>query len=101
MKNIIPTDESLKRQITDSISEHLTDSDLERPIDWPFHLNFRFLILLYIFNFECRYEKNCLFQKDLKIFLNANLALVNIKLKLSASIKMRMCSLRPIEPQVN
>ena len=29
MKNIFFTDESVKRQITDSISENLTDSDLE------------------------------------------------------------------------
>ena len=29
-KNIVFTDESVKRQITDSISENLTDSDLER-----------------------------------------------------------------------
>ena len=29
MKNISFTDESVKRQITDSISENLTDSDLE------------------------------------------------------------------------
>ena len=29
MKNIVPADESVKRQITDSISENLTDSDLE------------------------------------------------------------------------
>ena len=29
MKNIVSTDESVKRQITDSNSEHLTDSDLE------------------------------------------------------------------------
>ena len=30
MKNIIFTDESVKGQITDSISENLTDSELER-----------------------------------------------------------------------
>ena len=29
MNNIFSTDESVKRQITDSISEHLIDSDLE------------------------------------------------------------------------
>ena len=29
VKNIVFTDESVKRQITDSISENLTDSDLE------------------------------------------------------------------------
>ena len=29
MKNIVSTDDSVKRQITDSISENLTDSDLE------------------------------------------------------------------------
>ena len=29
MKNIFLTDESVKRQLTDSISENLTDSDLE------------------------------------------------------------------------
>ena len=29
MKNILFTDESVKRQITDSIRENLTDSDLE------------------------------------------------------------------------
>ena len=29
MKNIFFTDESVKRQISDSISENLTDSDLE------------------------------------------------------------------------
>ena len=29
MKNIFSTDESVKRQITDSISGNLTDSDLE------------------------------------------------------------------------
>ena len=29
MKNIVSTDDSAKRQITDSISENLTDSDLE------------------------------------------------------------------------
>ena len=29
MKNIFSTDDSVKRQITDSISENLTDSDLE------------------------------------------------------------------------
>ena len=29
MKNIVSTDDSLKRHITDSISENLTESDLE------------------------------------------------------------------------
>ena len=29
MENIVSTDDSVKRQITDSISENLTDSDLE------------------------------------------------------------------------
>ena len=29
MKTIVSTDDSVKRQITDSISENLTDSDLE------------------------------------------------------------------------
>ena len=29
MKNIVSTDDSVKRQITDSVSENLTDSDLE------------------------------------------------------------------------
>ena len=29
MKNIVSTDDSVKSQITDSISENLTDSDLE------------------------------------------------------------------------
>ena len=29
MENIVSIDESVKRQITDSISENLTDSDLE------------------------------------------------------------------------
>ena len=29
MKNIVSTDDSVKRQITDSISKNLTDSDLE------------------------------------------------------------------------
>ena len=29
VKNIVSTDDSVKRQITDSISEDLTDSDLE------------------------------------------------------------------------
>ena len=29
MKNIVSTDESVKSQITDSISEHFTTSDLE------------------------------------------------------------------------
>ena len=29
VKNIIPTDESVKRRIADSICENLTDSDLE------------------------------------------------------------------------
>ena len=29
VKNIVSTDDSVKRQITDSISENLTDSDLE------------------------------------------------------------------------
>ena len=45
MKNIISTDDSVKRQITDSISEHLTDSDLERRlililVAYPFILYF-------------------------------------------------------------
>ena len=30
VKNIISIDDSVKRQITDSVSENLTDSDLER-----------------------------------------------------------------------
>ena len=29
VKNIVSTDDSVKRQITDSISENLTDSDLD------------------------------------------------------------------------
>ena len=32
MRNIFFTDESVKRQITDSISENLTDSDLESTV---------------------------------------------------------------------
>ena len=32
VKNIVYTDESVKRQITDSISENFTDSDLESNI---------------------------------------------------------------------
>ena len=34
MKNIIFTDESVKGQITDSVSENLTDSDLESSLDF-------------------------------------------------------------------
>ena len=32
MKNIVSADESVKRQITNSISENLTDSDLENNV---------------------------------------------------------------------
>ena len=37
MKNILFTDVSVERQITDSISENLTDSDLESALvnPWP------------------------------------------------------------------
>ena len=34
MKNIVSTDELLKKQITDLISENLTDSDLESRDTW-------------------------------------------------------------------
>ena len=32
VKNIVSTDEAVKRQIADSISENLTNSDLERRV---------------------------------------------------------------------
>ena len=47
VKNLVSTDDSVKRQITDSISENLTDSDLESSVlvisgknsDWKFGLD--------------------------------------------------------------
>ena len=43
MENIVSTDNSVKRQITDSISENLADSDLEN-----IYFNNVFLITIYI-----------------------------------------------------
>ena len=65
MKNIISTDDSVKRKITDSNSENLTDSDLESRVEnkqkkyWELGEKYLALIniLLMIFYVSKRFSK--------------------------------------------
>ena len=55
MKIIVSTDDSVKRQITDSISENLTDSDLESREHY-FHVEHFF----YFIKFEQKLKQTAL-----------------------------------------